>query len=197
MSFTDLAALRRSRYVLTDQIPLSEQQLQTLLQKCLLQAPSAFNSQSARMVLLLGEKHKHFWQMTLACLQKIVSVQQLPASTLKIRSFAAAYGTVLYYDDTHTVKELQSKFPAYAANFPVWAQQANGMLQYAVWTAFAEAGIGASLQHYNPLIDTAAAEAYHIAPSWQMVAQMPFGTPGAPATEKTFLPLETRFKIEK
>ena len=30
---------------------------------------------------------------------------------------------------------------------------AAGMLQLAVWTALAEKGLGASLQHYNPLID--------------------------------------------
>lgn len=197
MSFTDLMTLRRSRYALTDKIPFSDEHLQELLEKCVKNTPSAFNSQSARLVLLLGEKHKQFWDMTLQCLQKIISEQQLPATKQKIASFAAAYGTILYYDDTDTVKGLQAKFPTYAANFPVWAQQANAMLQYAVWTALAEEGVGASLQHYNPLIDEAAAQAYHIAPSWQLVAQMPFGIAGGPAGEKTFLPLEQRFKIEK
>jgi len=51
------------------------------------------------------------------------------------------------------VKALQEKFPLYAANFPVWANQANGMLQINIWTALRELGVGANLQHYNPVID--------------------------------------------
>ena len=197
MSFTDLMALRRSRYVLTDKIPLTEQQIENLLSLCLKHCPSSFNSQSARMVLLVGEKHRQFWQLTLQCLQPMLSAEQLPLTRKKIEGFAAAYGTILYYDDTEVVKGLQNKFPAYAENFPVWAQQANGMLQFAVWTALAEAGIGASLQHYNPVVDASAAKAYGISPAWKLVAQMPFGTSAAPDTQKTFLPLDMRFKVEK
>lgn len=31
----------------------------------------------------------------------------------------------------------------------------HGMAEYATWLALTEAGLGASLQHYNPLIDEA------------------------------------------
>ena len=115
----------------------------------------------------------------------------------KISSFAAAYGTILYYDDIDTVLHLQEKFPVYKDNFPIWAQQANGMLQFAIWTALAEAGVGASLQHYNPLIDEKVSAAFDVAASWRLVAQMPFGQPVAPAQEKTYLPLEQRLRIER
>ena len=48
---------------------------------------------------------------------------------------------------------MQEKFAPYAANFPVWANQANGMLQFTVWSALRELNIGANIQHYNPVID--------------------------------------------
>ena len=39
--------------------------------------------------------------------------------------------------------------------FPIWSEQASGIVQFAVWTALAEAGISASLQDYNPVVDDA------------------------------------------
>ncbi len=197
MNCIDTMKLRRSRYSLSNRLPVSEQDLQALIAQCLLQAPSAFNSQSARILLLLGEKHKQFWQLVRESLQAVVPADKFAPTDGKISSFAAAYGTILYYDDTDTVLHLQEQFPAYKDNFPIWAQQANGMLQFAIWTAFAEAGVGASLQHYNPLIDEKVRVAFDVAASWRLVAQMPFGQPVAPAQEKTYLPLEQRLRIER
>ena len=43
------------------------------------------------------------------------------------RSFAAGYGTVLFFEDTNVVRDLQQKFPGYAGNFPVWSEQTSAM----------------------------------------------------------------------
>lgn len=48
---------------------------------------------------------------------------------------------------------MQEQFSTYAENSPIWANQANGMLQLSVWSILGELNIGASLQHYNPVID--------------------------------------------
>ena len=42
--------------------------------------------------------------------------------------------------------------PNYADNFANWSVQTNAMHQFAIWTALSSK-IGASLQHYNPLVD--------------------------------------------
>ena len=63
------------------------------------------------------------------------------------------------------------------------------------WTALATENIGASLQHYNPLIDEKIKEAFDIPESWELRAQMPFGSIEAPAGEKEFLPDDVRFKV--
>ena len=197
MSFLNLVQQRRSQYALSDKSPLSDEQLQTLLEATVKQAPSAFNSQSARVLLLLGEKHAQFWQLVREELQKIVPVDKFAPTREKLKSFSDGYGTILFFEEWKTVELLQTKYPAYKNNFPVWAYQSNGMLEFAVWVALAEQGIGASLQHYNPLIDKAVEIAYQLPSSWKLVAQMPFGTPTAPARKKDFLPLEERVQVLK
>ncbi len=196
MNFIDLMKKRRSRYQLTNSLPISDEKLQEILADCIMQAPSAFNVQSARVVLLLGERHKKLWEIVLRSLRDIVPTDKFAPTEEKIASFAAAYGSILYLDDASAIHELQTKFPTYADNFPVWAQQANGMLQFAVWTALAEAGVGASLQHYNPLIDERVKKEFRLPATWQLIAQMPFGQAVGADKEKTYLPLSARLRVE-
>ena len=113
----------------------------------------------------------------------------------KIAGFDAAHGTVLYFDDTAVTDDLAARFPLYADNFPVWAEQSNGMLQLAVWTALSEAGLGANVQHYNPLIDQAVREEFALPQQWRLIAQMPFGDVVDPAGEKTVVPVEERVRV--
>lgn len=197
MSFTDLIQKRRSRYELAAQIPISEEDLEKILEKCVKYAPSAFNSQSSRVVLLLSSAHKLLWDLTLEALRPLVPSDHFEPTYEKIKSFAKAYGTILYYEDQKRVEELKNQFPLYKERFSVWSEHASAMLQFSVWTALAEAGIGASLQHYNPVIDEEVAIAFHIPKSWKLIAQMPFGKSVGDDSEKTFLPLSVRLRIEK
>ena len=80
-----------------------------------------------------------------------------------------------YIYDESVVKGLQEKFPLYAENFPIWANQANGMLQFSIWSALREVNIGANLQHYNPVIDEAVKKLFGLPENWKLIAQMPFG----------------------
>ncbi|MBB5337159.1 nitroreductase family protein [Pectinatus brassicae] len=72
---------------------------------------------------------------------------------------------------------MQEDYALYADNFPIWAQQSNGMLQFAIWTALTNMGLGANLQHYNPLIDEKIKALFAVPASWKLIAQMPFGQP--------------------
>ena len=49
------------------------------------------------------------------------------------------------------------------------------MLQLSVWSALRELNIGASLQHYNPVIDAKVKGIFNIPENYKLVAQMPFG----------------------
>ena len=69
------------------------------------------------------------------------------------------------------------------------------MAQLTVWTALTELGLCATLQHYNPLIDNAVAEAWNLPVSWTLRAQMPFGSIEQAAEPKTFIARADRFKV--
>lgn len=55
---------------------------------------------------------------------------------------------------------------------------------------------GASLQHYNPIIDDSLAKEFNINPDWKLRA-VPFGLPACDAGEKAFEPLENRIVFFK
>ena len=109
--------------------------------------------------------------------------------------FAAGHGTVLYFEDTTVVKKLQDAFPSYSENFPTWSQHTSAMHQLAIWTMLEDAGLGASLQHYNPLIDDEVRRTWNLPENWMLIAEMPFGTPTAEPGEKEFGELSERIKI--
>ena len=185
---------RRTQYSLGKQLPISQADAGALIQEAIRQAPSAFNSQSSRAVILFGAQSVKFWELVKDALRPMVPAESFGATEKKLDSFAAGAGTVLFYEDQDVIKELQQKFPLYADNFPIFSEHSAGMAQYAVWTALAEAGIGASLQHYAPLIDAEVARTWDVPASWKLRAQMPFGSNEAPFPEKTFIADDIRFK---
>ncbi len=186
---------RRSQYALGKTLPISQNDTASLIKHAVREAPSAFNAQSARAVILYGAESQKFWDLTRDELRKIVPAEAFAGTEKKIESFAAGAGTVLFFVDSDVVKGLQEQFPLYAENFPVWGEQSNGMAQFAVWTALADAGIGASLQHYNPLVNEAVREHWGIPASWTLRAQMPFGSNEGQFGEKSYIEDEARFKV--
>lgn len=186
---------RRSQYALGASLPQSQTQVTALIREAVRLAPSSFNSQSSRAVILYGDESRALWDIVKSELRTIVPAEAFAATEAKIDSFAAGAGTVLFFEDQDVVKGLQEKFALYADNFPVWSEQASGMAQFAVWAALANAGIGASLQHYNPLIDAAVAARWDIPASWKLRAQMPFGSNEKPFGEKSFIDDAERFKV--
>ena len=195
--FNALAEKRRTIYALGPALPLAEDDVIALIQTAIRNSPSAFNSQSSRALILLGEQHKHFWSLTKEQLRKRVPADAFAATDKKIDSFAAAAGSVLFFEDQQVVSELQQQFAAYADNFPVWSEQSSGIAQYAVWLALADKGIGANLQHYNPLVDDDVRQTWNIPASWTLRAQMNFGSVEAPAGEKGYIDDKQRFIVAR
>lgn len=188
---------RRSIYALSKESTVSDERIKEIVEEAVLHSPSSFNSQSSRVVVLIGENHDKLWDITTETLRKIVPADQFEATAQRMASFKAGYGSVLFFEDETVVKGLQEQFPSYADNFPIWANQASAMLQLVIWTAFAEEGLGASLQHYNPLIDEEVKKEWSIPQEWKLIAQLPFGKTAAPAGEKAFQPVEERVKFVK
>ena len=194
MSFLDHIKQRRTIYAVGKNVALTPEQIESVIKEAVNHSPSAFNSQTSRIVTLFGESHLQFWNIVRETLRKIVPEAAFEGTNTKINSFAAGYGTVLFYEDQDVVKSLQEQFVLYADNFPVWSEHSSAIAQFAVWTALSEQNIGASLQHYNPIVDAEIAEIFDIPANWKLRAQLVFGSIEAPAGEKTFMAEADRFK---
>jgi uncharacterized protein len=188
---------RRTIYGISKETTVSDERIQEVINEAVLHTPSAFNSQSARIVVLFGENHDKLWDITKEALKKIVPEDKFAPTEQKINSFRSGYGTVLFFEDISVIESLQQQFATYKDNFPIWSQQSSGMLQYVIWTSLEIEGLGASLQHYNELIEDEIKKQWNIPNNWKLIAQMPFGKPSAPAGDKEFRPLEERIKIFK
>ena len=167
---------RRSQYVLGKNLPLAENEILEIIDNAVKYSPSAFNSQTAHAVVLLGDNHQKLWDITFEELGKFLPNEDAKTATkAKLDGFAAAYGTILFFEDHDVVKGLQEQFPSYADNFPLWSEQSTGIASFAVWNALAEAGVGANIQHYDPVIDERVAKEWNIPTNLVLRAQMPFG----------------------
>ena len=197
-SFCEALKNRRTYYSITNQSLIPDEEIHKIVNFAVTHVPSAFNSQSTRVVVLLGDSHKKLWDIVKAALKKIVPAEAFVQSEEKIdHAFACGYGTILFFEDQQVVKGLQDAFPLYQENFPGWSLQTSAMHQLAVWVMLEDAGFGASLQHYNPLIDEEVRREWNLPEHWHLIAEMPFGVPASGPGDKAFQPLEERVKVFK
>ncbi|MED4403616.1 nitroreductase family protein [Metabacillus fastidiosus] len=196
-NFYEAVKNRRSYYGISSEAVVSDERIVEVVNEAVKYVPTAFNSQSGRVVVLLGENHTKLWNITTETLRKKVAAENFGPTEEKMKAFGSGYGTVLFFEDKEVVKSLQEQFSSYKDNFPIWSHHSSGMLQYVVWTALEVEGFGASLQHYNPLIDEEVKKEWDIPASWDLIAQMPFGKPTAEPGEKEFKPLDERVKVFK
>lgn len=168
MRILDALEKRRTHYDINKDLPVAEEKVRELVERATELVPDAFNMKSSRVVVVTGEEQDRLWD-------SIYNVFEGKVPREKIDGFKAGYGTVLYFYDQDVVHHMQDQFPSYAAKFPEWASQASAMLQISVWSGLKELGVGASLQHYNPVIDETVRKLLHLPGNYVLNAQMPFG----------------------
>ena len=190
MGISDSLAKRRSYYKLNKNLPVSQDEVIKTIETITELVPDAFNMKSARVIIALHDKQDKLWD-------EIYDTFGGKVAREKIDSFKSAAGTILYFIDNDVVNAMQDKFPLYAANFPIWANQANGMLQIAIWTALRELNVGANIQHYNPVIDKAVAKLFNVSENYTLIAQMPFGGIAEEPAPKDKEDISLRVKVEK
>ncbi len=179
MEYQDAIAARHSAYMLDDRIEdagVSADDVLAMLRSIAPKVPSSYNSQSARLILLTGEDHRRFWGIVEEVLRaKVNDDKRFARTEVKLRGFAAAAGTVLFYEIDSVTEGLKETYPSYADVFPTWAEHGNAMIQFAVWTGFYDLGLAANIQHYNPIIDARVADEFSVPEGYRLVAQMVFG----------------------
>ncbi|PWN88269.1 Nitroreductase [Acaromyces ingoldii] len=221
-AFLDAVERRRTYYSLSDASPISDARIQSLVERATQHAPSAYNVQSARVVLLLGERHKQAWRTVAESYastvppsnsgtqqqeQREADEQARQARRQRTEKFGSeTYGSVVFLENREDIEAQYVQSPDFKESkaFDVWSENATGMLQFAVWTALEAEGLGASLQHHvstYPAVGRALTEHLALPSSWQCTAMMPFGTPagppGRPGKEKPFKPIRDRVIIFK
>lgn len=195
-TFEEALEHRRTYYAIGSESPVYDEEIVHVIRNAVKHVPSAFNSQSTRVVLLFAEEHQKLWNIVKEVLRKRIPEEEYHKTEKKIDgSFASGHGTVLFFEDQTVVRGLQENFPAYSDNFPVWSQQTSGMHQLAVWTMLEDLGLGASLQHYNPLIDKEVRDTWNLPDTWLLIAEMPFGIPTAEPGLKEMKELTERIKV--
>ncbi|QIW94758.1 hypothetical protein AMS68_000276 [Peltaster fructicola] len=180
LSFTDAIKNRRTIYQLQKKSPISDARLQEVLSQI--------------------DEHEKFWDVVTGILKAIVPPESWEGTAGRMAGFRNAFGTILFYEDPKTVKELQEKVAAYADKVPGWSTETNAMHQYHAWVALENEGFGANLQHYNPLPNQKAAEIWNIPLEWQLQAQLVFGAPAEGARDslqkrEQHIPLEKRLIV--
>ena len=191
-TFTDTLKNRRSIYHLGRNVSLSNEELTALIKEAIKESPTAFNAQSTRAVILFGDAHEKLWEITEEALRPLTPAEAFPNTQNKLAGFKNGYGTVLFFKDTDVVKGLQEQ---YADNFPDWSEQSNGIATANTWVALVDKGLGANLQHYNPVIDEAVAKEWNIPSNWKLRSQLVFGSPETPAGEKEYMNDADRFRV--
>lgn len=185
---------RRSIRKVKKNAAITKEKMEELL-KISVHAPSSFNMQSGRVVVLMDNEHEKFWDIVKETLRARVPAENFAATEERLHGFKDGVGTILFFENQATIEQMQENAPSYKEQFPFWSHQGNAMLQYATWMSLTTEGIGASIQHYNPIIDEEVKETWNIPAEWSLVAQMPFGEPNEQPGEKTSLPFEDVVKF--
>ena len=107
-NFQNLLEKRRTIYQLGKDVSVSKEEITSLIKNAVKQAPSAFHSQSSRVVVLFGDEHTKLWNIAEDELRKIVPAEQFAASmvlklhlvrfyTLKIKMLLKVCKKVSHY----------------------------------------------------------------------------------------------------
>ena len=135
----------------------------------------------------------HFGEHGMALLHKIGQV--LTTDLTKDLKFKKNHAEDL--KQTTFIDQLKKRRSIYVLGKRVHLSQVYlaELIQYAVWTCLVDAGLGASLQHYNPSIDADISKVFEIPKHWRLRAQLVFGSIEEKAAEKEHHKDEERFMI--
>lgn len=187
---------RRSHYVLGKNTDLTQQEIVDAVSHVVKHAPSAFNNQSTRVAILFGDEKEKFWNHIYDVQKDVLQGEMWDQMSGVIAGARDnALGTVIFFEDNAVADQL----PTNEERTLVYKHTADANVQYGTWLSLTELGLGATLQHFNlgyeQGFDKATKEMFGLPDTYEMVAQMPFGSIEAPAGDKEFAPLEDRVHV--
>ncbi len=189
---------RRSYYDLDKNVDIPKEEIGQYIKDVVYELPSSYHSQSQRAVVLFGEDHDYLWgKIVMETLRKKVNDdEKFKKTEEKINGFKNGFGTVLIFEDKKTNEKLKENFPNYAQNVDPWSEQNSGIITLGLWIALRDIGLGANIQHYNPIIDEEVKEKWDIDENWILKSQMVFGNPVSEPAPKKKQPIDERVIIK-
>ena len=190
----DVIEKRRSNYDLGNNLEISKKDLINLLRKIIYYAPSPFNVQSSKIVLLNKKSHHLLWTTVVEeFLKKNNNGDLLDSDKARIKREDKAYGTILFYKDERVIEEFKEKLDAYEQkSLDSWCIEESAMLQMNIWNELRLRNIGAHIVHFDN-IDEEVSVAFDIDKKYKLVAMMVFGNINQEAAVKPKKDIDKRF----
>jgi len=110
--FLEAVKGRKSLYKMTADVPISDAKIKEIVESAITHAPSTYNVQSARAVILFGENHTKLWDLAAKHMEP--ALEGTPMKDYVIGRLAlhrAAKGTVLWFEDQSALDGLGEKNP--------------------------------------------------------------------------------------
>lgn len=193
--FTELVRSRRTRYAIGNNTEITKEDIVARLRAVAKEVPTAFNSQTSRLVVVFGEDNEKLWGHILDVQKDVMQGEMWEMMSGVMQGAKGAVGTVLFFEDLDAVAAM----PVQGARGEAYKQNNNANLQYATWLALTELGLGASLQHMNvghtEGFDKSILEMFNLPANYEMIAQMPFGSIEGEAYPKEYIEDEVRVQV--
>lgn len=193
--FTDLVKQRRTAYAIGKNTELSNKEIADRIREVTKDIPTAFNSQTTRLVVVFGEDNVKLWDHIYDVQKDVMEGDMWEMMSGVMQGAKAGIGTVLFFEDRDAVAGALGENER--AN--VYKQHHSANTQYGIWLALTELGLGGSLQHMNigfeQGFDKSIKEMFDLPASYELIAQMPFGSIEAPANEKDYIDGDKQVRV--
>ncbi len=92
---------RRTYYALENKSTISDFRIEELVTATIKNLPSAFNSQTCRLVVVLNQEHPKLWGMISDAYKNFLPPEKFKSVEARFDMFGAAYGTVSFCTKSH------------------------------------------------------------------------------------------------
>lgn len=130
-TFLEAVKDRRSLYALSAESPISDEKIEEIVKHAVTWAPSTYNVQSARAVVLFKENHQKFWDIAKKHMANIPLEGGMRAyMDSRLDGWKASYGTVLWFEDQEALDGLAQKNPMIGGMLTEWSDHSTGIHQF-------------------------------------------------------------------
>lgn len=194
-SLWDLAHRRRSVRQVQPAV-ISDEAIERILEIARW-TPSSYNSQPWHIVVV-RERLAELWDVIEAAGRQARAGRPVEHFINRLNGYRGA-GAVFFIFLDRAVVEEQVRITTYAPASRVegWALEAVGMLQYALWLAAVDAGLAASLHHFDSEEEAICRFLEIPYPRFRLIGTMPVGLPAHEVAPPGRRPLEEIASFER